>query len=381
MTSIREAIRRRFAPAKPIEPGIYHYQSPPYSDHQYRLHLRIERDGSGILLVDASTILHLNQTAAEYAYHFVNETPIENAIKTMIRRYDISAERLENDYKDFKERIFSLIDLPDLDPVTFFGFERDSPYSEKLSAPLRLDCALTYILPEGTDHSLAPTKRVERELSTDEWSIIINKSWDAGIPHIVFTGGEPTLRDDLIDLITRAEKNGQVTGLLTDGRKLANPEYLYQLLQTGLDHLMVVLNDEDDLVWEALEIIIPEDIFTTVHITITQNNSNRTISTIDRLANIGVNAISLSDIGPDLDGALQDARDLIAERGISLVWDLPVPYSTRNPVALESENDDLGDGAGKAWLYIEPDGDVLPSQGMNQVLGNLLRDSWGEIWK
>jgi len=381
MTSIREAIRRRFAPAKPIEPGIYHYQSPPYSDHQYRLHLRIERDGSGILLVDASTILHLNQTAAEYAYHFVNETPIENAIKTMIRRYDISAERLENDYKDFKERIFSLIDLPDLDPVTFFGFERDSPYSEKLSAPLRLDCALTYILPEGTDHSLAPTKRVERVLSTVVWSIIINKSWDAGIPHIVFTGGEPTLRDDLIDLITRAEKNGQVTGLLTDGRKLANPEYLYQLLQTGLDHLMVVLNDEDDLVWEALEIIIPEDIFTTVHITITQNNSNRTISTIDRLANIGVNAISLSDIGPDLDGALQDARDLIAERGISLVWDLPVPYSTRNPVALESENDDLGDGAGKAWLYIEPDGDVLPSQGMNQVLGNLLRDSWGEIWK
>jgi organic radical activating enzyme len=380
MTSIREAIRRRFAPAKPIEPGIYHYQSPPYSDYQYRMHLRIEKDGRGILIIDASTILHLNQTAAEYAYHFINQTPIENAIKKMGRRYDISPNRLENDYKDFKDKIFSLIDLPDLDPVTFLDFERDTPYSEELSAPLRLDCALTYLLPEGTNDDLAPTKRVDRELSTDEWFTIIDKAWDAGIPHIVFTGGEPTLREDLFDLITRAEINGQVTGLLTDGRRLSKPEYLYQLLQTGLDHLMVVLNDEDDLVWEALEKILPEDIFTTVHITITTGNSERVHTIIDRLAKIGTNAISLSDIGSDLDDVLQDARALIADREIPLVWDLPVPYSARNPVALESEDDDLADGAGKAWLYIEPDGDVLPGQGTNQVLGNLLRDSWEVLW-
>ena len=377
MTSIREAIRRRFAPAKPIEPGIYHYQSPPNADHQYRMHLRIERDGSGILIIDASTILHLNQTAAEYAYHFVNETPIENAIKIMGRRYDIDIDRLENDYKDFKDKVFSLIDLPDLDPVTFLGFERDTPHSENLSAPFRLDCALTYQLPEGMDAALAPTKRVDRELSTAEWIIIMDKAWEAGIPHIVFTGGEPTLRDDLLDLINKAEINGQVTGLLTDGRRLANPEYLHKLLQTGLDHLMVVLGDEDDLAWDALNLILPEDIFTTVHLTITAENSKRMPNVIEQLSKLGVNAISLSDIGSDLDDALQDARTLIADRGVSLVWDLPVPYSARNPIALEFEDEDLIDGAGKAWLYIEPDGDVLPSQGTNKVIGNLLKDSLG----
>ena len=32
-------------------------------------------------------------------------------------------------------------------------------------------------------------------------------------------------------------------------------------------------------------------------------------------------------------------------------------------------------------LYVEPDGDVLPAQGYNVVLGNLLRDSWEAIWE
>jgi MoaA/NifB/PqqE/SkfB family radical SAM enzyme len=39
------------------------------------------------------------------------------------------------------------------------------------------------------------------------------------------------------------------------------------------------------------------------------------------------------------------------------------------------------DGAGRAWLYVEPDGDVLPSQGIDRLLGNILRDPWSEIWR
>ena len=41
----------------------------------------------------------------------------------------------------------------------------------------------------------------------------------------------------------------------------------------------------------------------------------------------------------------------------------------------------LSTGAGKAWLYVEPDGDVLRGQGYYQeVLGNMLTDSWEKIW-
>ncbi len=35
----------------------------------------------------------------------------------------------------------------------------------------------------------------------------------------------------------------------------------------------------------------------------------------------------------------------------------------------------------KRGLYVEPDGDVLPAQGIaNQILGNLLRDPWEKIY-
>jgi MoaA/NifB/PqqE/SkfB family radical SAM enzyme len=63
------------------------------------------------------------------------------------------------------------------------------------------------------------------------------------------------------------------------------------------------------------------------------------------------------------------------------VWDIPVPYSDQNPIALETVEDNPPQGAGRAWLYVEPDGDVLPAQGVNQVLGNLLRQTWGEVWE
>jgi organic radical activating enzyme len=381
MTSIREFIRRRFTPAEPISPGIYHYQAPPHAEFPYRLHLRVEGNGEGILILDAATVLHLNQTATEYAYHIVTETGADRAVQQMAQRYDISKERIKQDYQDFKDRLFTLIDLPDLDPVSFLELERDTPYSGDISAPYRLDCALTYRLPEGVDPDYAPTKRVDRELSTDEWKTILNKAWRVGIPHVVFTGGEPTLRADLAELIEHAETNGQVTGLLTDGVRLGDANYFNGLLQTGLDHLMISLHPEDERVWAALEIILPDDLFTTVHLTVTPEGSDQVPELIQKLADLGVNAISLSDVGPELDEAMSAARDLVAELDIPLVWDLPVPYSPRNPVALETDEEEYPDGAGRAWLYVEPDGDVLPTQGINEILGNFIRDDWEAIWK
>ncbi len=381
MTSIREIIRRRFAAAKSLEPGIYHYQAPPFAEFPYRLHLRIESNGEGILIIDASTVLHLNQTATEYAYHLIMETKMDDVVRKMEQRYEISKDRIQKDFQDFKDRIFSVIDIPDLDPVTFLDLEREIPYSGEISAPYRLDCALTYRLPEGVNPQFAPTKRVDRELTTEEWVSIIDKAWKAGIPHITFTGGEPTLRDDLVSLINHAEANGQVTGLLTDGIKLADNDYFNSLLQTGLDHLMVVLSPSNENAWKSLEIILPKDIFTTVHLTVTSDDLIIIKSMLDRLAKLGVNAISLSNTNPELDDTLMKAREYVAELQIPLVWDMPVPYSERNPVSLESDEIEQPEGAGRAWLYVEPDGDVLPAQGINEILGNFLGDDWNTIWQ
>ncbi len=384
MTNLREIIRRRFAQAQPLPAGIYHYQAPPDADFPYRLHLRLEADGNGILIVNASTVLHLNQTAAELAYHLVNGTTEDSVIRQVSARYNISSDQVVEDYDDFKERIFALVNLPDLDPVTFLDFERDTPYSGDIAAPYRLDCALTYQLPEGINPEVAPTKRVVRELNTAEWKSILEKAWDAGIPHIVFTGGEPTLREDLPELIAHAEALGQVTGLLSDSEKLADTDYLYKLLQTGLDHLMITFHPGDDLAWKALELVLPEDIYTTVHLTVTPENASTINDLIDKLDDFGVTSLSLSDSGPNLDATMEAARDHAAELDIPLEWDLPVPYSARNPVSLEIEEaheEPHAEGAGRAWLYIEPDGDVLREQGRVTVLGNAIRDEWDGIWE
>jgi MoaA/NifB/PqqE/SkfB family radical SAM enzyme len=99
---------------------------------------------------------------------------------------------------------------------------------------------------------------------------------------------------------------------------------------------------------------------------------------------MGANALSLSTADEGLADELQRSRDTAAMQQLELVWDLPVPYSQNNPVALELEklaNQPAPEGAGKAWLYIEPDGDVLPAQGLyEQILGNLLTDPWEKIW-
>jgi organic radical activating enzyme len=370
----------RFSKIKPLPVGTYHMQSLQ-DEKPYRLHLRLRENGSGILIVNASTVLHLNPTATEYAYHFIRGSAPEEAAKEIAARYRVSRGMALEDYDDFADRIKTLISTPDLDPVSFLDFERVTPHSAALTAPLRLDCALTYRLPDDSEAEYAPTKRVSRELTTDEWRTIMDKAWGAGIPHIIFTGGEPTLREDLPDLIAHAESNGQVCGLLTDGLKLADKEYLDQLLQTGLDHLLFLLQPDQDLSWIALENIMAEDIFVTAHFTLNERTAKIAEEVLERLSQLGVKSLSLTVSDNSLLDMYAAIRNRAASLELTLKFDLPVPYSASNPVIYETQEDNVPNGAGKAWLYVEPDGDVLPTQGSSEkILGNLLNDEWEKIY-
>jgi len=382
MNALQNLWQRFFPAYQPLPSGIYHFTAPPDSDFPYRLHLRLEKDGSGLLIANGSTVLHLNQTAAEYAYHLIRQSPAQEVSRSVSRRYGIPAAQAQTDYEGFSERIQTLLDMPDLDPVTYLEFERQELYTE-LSAPFRLDCAITYRQIDMDASPFAPVERVKRELSLEEWQTILAKAWQAGIPHAVFTGGEPTLRADLPDLIATAEKMGMVTGLITDGLRLVDAEYLKAILQAGLDHLMMLLVPNEEPSWEAIRAALAEDIFVVVHLTLTQAEASNGKAILERLAGMGVQAISLSANNPLAAAELPSLRQEAATLGLRLVWDLPVPYSARNPVALElaAEDHPLPEGAGSAWLYVEPDGDVLAAQGHPQVLGNLLTDSWATLWR
>jgi MoaA/NifB/PqqE/SkfB family radical SAM enzyme len=113
---------------------------------------------------------------------------------------------------------------------------------------------------------------------------------------------------------------------------------------------------------------------------VTENNNSIASDILERVSDIGIKQISLSTNDASLSELLKSAREKVAALHLELVWNLPVPYSAMHPVAMEAVDAEI-EGAGRAWLYVEPDGDVLPAQGSTQVLGNLLRDPWEKIWK
>ncbi len=377
--NILNRITDRFSKVQPLPAGTHHLQAAE-DEKPYRLHLRLHKNGSGLLILNAATVLQLNPTAAEYAFHYIKGTDPEEAAKQISKRYRVDKKIALADFSNFADRIHTLISTPDLDPASFLDFERAQPHST--DSTLRLDCAITYRLPKDTHAQHAPVKRVDRELTTEEWQLILDKAWQAGIPHIIFTGGEATLRDDLPQLIAHAEKNGQVCGLLTDGIKLADKDYLELLLQTGLDHAMLILQPDEPLSWKAIQTIVPQDLFLTVHLTLNKEIVNDAKNILQKLAGLAVENISLSAADNDLTDELLELQETANSLSLTILWDLPVPYSASHPVAIETQDDGVPEGAGRTWMYVEPDGDVLPAQGeADKVLGNFLRDDWEKIFK
>jgi hypothetical protein len=61
---------------RPLPAETHTFRSGP-DEPAYRLHLRLLKDGSGILIVNAATVLHLNSSAAEFAYHMIKGTSPE----------------------------------------------------------------------------------------------------------------------------------------------------------------------------------------------------------------------------------------------------------------------------------------------------------------
>ncbi len=398
--SILDRIRSWFAPFKPLPSGVTHYQTPPDAPQQYRLHLRLEPDGRGLLTVNAATILHLNQTGAEYARLLIEGADEQEAARAIARRYRVSREIARRDFVHLRERIQTLATTPDLCPVTFLDMERAEPFSAETTAPYRVDLALTYRMDESANLDSEAGRRVERELTREEWEQILALLWQVGVPHVCFTGGEPTLRDDLTALVQYAEEQGLVTGLLTDGQRLGDQTYLNGLLVAGLDHLQITLLSHQAEVhdaaagqrgaWErttaGLRNALEGDIYVTVHIVVTPANADSIADTVAYVADLGAPAVALSSplhaFPPETVQVLQEALALAEEtvhlRGLTLVWDLAAPYSHSNPVEIEAGLDP--EAVIRQHLYVEPDGDVLPAQGYNLVLGNLLRDPWESIW-
>ena len=131
-------------------------------------------------------------------------------------------------------------------------------YAAEMTAPHRMDLMLSAMRKDGAWHcnqkclhcyaagqSLADAP----ELSTQQWLDILRRLRSANIPQVTFTGGEPTLRADLVELVDAAQ--WFVTRLNTNGR-LLTPALCQKLYDASLDSVQVTLYSHDKDIHNAL---------------------------------------------------------------------------------------------------------------------------------
>ena len=240
-----------FDPSKLPDPGIYHFPREE-NGAKIRLHLRIDPDGSGLLIVNANQVVQLNPSAVLMAYLHLEKRSPKQAAHVLRKQFQASPERIAQDFLEFGEQIEQLIEPNGACPVCDLNIETSAPFSAKPSAPYRMDLALTYRCNNDCAHCYNARSRRFPEMDVAAWKGIIDKVWDLSIPHIVFTGGEPTLYAGLPELVAYAEETGLITGLNTNGRRLADQRFVDTLVEAGLDHIQVTFESHDGAVHDQM---------------------------------------------------------------------------------------------------------------------------------
>lgn len=393
---------------KPRE-ALHHLRIKEGKYRGLRLHLRFEKDGTAVLVINASRVLFLNRTAAEFVDSFIRGEKEEEAVRSMQKHYRVDAETARKDYLDVLFVVNTFAETPDICPVSYLGVEKVEPFQKDLSAPYRMDLAITYRCDNKCLHCYVGDQKVTEELTTKEWYLAIDKLLELGVPHVVFTGGEPTLRDDLSDLVAYTQKVGLVCGLVTNGRKLKDQVYFKSLVEAGLDHVQITLESHDPKVhdritcvkgsWDetvqGLKNAIASPIYTVSNTTLNQYNVKDIMKIIDFLYSLGIrqfacNSLIYSGKAPEVakDFALDEAslepiltkiRDRTRQLGMEFIWYTPTEYCILNPLQLELGIKSCS--ACRISMAIEPDGTVIPCQSYFVPLGNIIKDDWKKIWQ
>lgn len=91
------------------------------------------------------------------------------------------------------------------------------------------------------------------DLSTDEIRSRIARGLEDGAVEVAFTGGEPTIRKDIAELVAFARDRGAArVSLTTNARMFAYPDFCARMLDAGLGGVSVSLHGPDAPTHEAL---------------------------------------------------------------------------------------------------------------------------------
>jgi pyrroloquinoline quinone biosynthesis protein E len=244
------------------------------------------------------------------------------------------------------------------------------------------------------------------ELETVEWKRVLSQAADLGIVQAHFSGGEPTLRRDLPDLVEHAVHAGLYTNLITQGTFLSD-DLLDTLLARGLDHVQISIQAPEEALgdriagtrvharkFEVLERIAARQVALTLNCVVHRLNHDLLPEIIALAERLGIRRLELANV--QFYGwayrnrfALMPTREQVARgeeivaearerlRGVMEITYVLPDYFGEFPKPCMN-------GWGSTFLTITPNGRVLPCPAAAAIrtlkFENVRERSLREIW-
>lgn len=290
-------------------------------------------------------------------------------------------------------------------------------YARYMAAPHRMDLMVSSMEKDGAWHcnqkclhcyaANQPLGAV-KELDTDQWLAVIQKCRAAGIPQLTFTGGEPTMRNDLVSLVHAAQ--WFVTRLNTNGRMLTSA-LCKDLRAASLDAVQITFYSADEAVHNEL---VGVDGYTdTVNgiknalaagLNVSLNTPLCSLNkdyraTVEFAHGLGIRYLTCSGLIPagnaaesasksvrltpgELTEVLRPAMDFALSHGMEVNFTSPGWLDEDTLTGLGFAQIPSC-GACLSNMAVAPDGTVLPCQSWltGHGLGHILRTPWNRIWR
>ncbi len=249
----------------------------------------------------------------------------------------------------------------------------------------------------------------DREMTTDEVCEVLRAiREDAQVPSVSFTGGEPTLRDDLPALVRAASALGMRVNLITNGTRITD-HLAETLAAAGLDSAQVSLEGVTATTHEKVTAVAGSFDRTiagvhclkragvAVHTNTTINRDNLaecramprfvkheldndrfSMNLVIPTGSAALNerlVVRYSELGPYLSSIAAESK----RHDVEFMWYSPTPMCLFNPVAQGLGN--KGCSACEGLLSVGANGDVIPCASYDEVVGNLLERNVLDVWE
>ena len=366
------------------------------------------RPEDNLLILRPNRVHHLNPTATAILHTLYNQDPIDVSalVREMSARYAVQESQIEQDLDKLLRSLNLILQnrtgcAPAVRSTPFGTHERKFPVLSEIAVTYRCQNRCFFCYASSPDRG-----REVPEMNTEQVKVILDKIVDqARVPTVSFTGGEPTLRDDLPELVAYAKSRGLRANLITNGIRCADERFVARLAEAGLDSSQVSLEAGDaethdyvvdhpgafDRSLQGVHNLKKAGIHTHTNTTINARNRHALPQLIDMLADMGQEYLSMNmvirtgeavgvrDIRYDEIGEIVlPLKEQAETHGMRFVWYSPVPYCLFNTVAhgLGSQGCAAADGL----LSIAPDGQVLPCSSFQEGIGNLLEEDFLTLW-